>query len=147
MARQSFLILAKEVAADNRISALAKLLLAQLSDHRNKTSGQCNPRHSKLAEELGTSVSKVQRGIAELVQVGFVQAKRGQYGCQYEIQICTRADPKMHPCRSGSSTPLYEPYLLKGHPPNKKPIERERRGAAAVALEHYYAMFGKKAAQ
>jgi DNA-binding transcriptional MocR family regulator len=89
--QRSVLIVAKEVLADKRISATAKLLLAQLLDHRNKKTGQCNPTHDTLAEELGTNVDKVQRAMAELYRFGFVQAKKGQRGCRYEIsapQIC-----------------------------------------------------------
>src|SRR6516225_7974320 len=76
-----FLMVARPILADQRISANAKLLLAQLLDHRNKRTGQCNPWQSTLASELGLSEDMVQRGLQELRRLGFIEIKRGQSGC------------------------------------------------------------------
>ena len=55
MAQSSFLIVTKELLADKRLSATAKLLLATLREYRNKQTGQCNPWETTLAAAMGVS--------------------------------------------------------------------------------------------
>src|SRR5215831_10437736 len=105
MKRNSFLIVSKELAADNRLSVTAKLLLAQLLDHRNRRTGQCNPQILTLAGELGIYRTTVIRGLAELKRAGWIETKRGQNGNRYTFpaksqnatsQVASSDFPKSH---------------------------------------------------
>jgi hypothetical protein len=127
MERQAFLIVTKQVLQDKRISVTAKLLLAQLLDHRNKTTGQCNPWERTLAKALGISRHTVMRGLKELHHAGLIQAKRGQNGNRYEFPKSQNATSQVANCDFPSSKlrlgdpahPLYEPYI-KNHIKNHK---------------------------
>jgi biotin operon repressor len=118
MARNAFLIVAKELAADKRISVTARLLLAQLLDHRNRKTAQCNPRETRLAEELGVSRRTIIRRLEELKKVGLLAVKRTGRSLQFEILMCqlvTSDVPNGHiaMCQSVTSEPphpLYESY-------------------------------------
>jgi DNA-binding transcriptional regulator YhcF (GntR family) len=117
MNQQSFLIISKEILADKRISVTAKLLLAQLIDHRNKNTGQCNPKWQTLAAELDISQRTIARAMQELKQAGWIAWKRTRLSSKYEIKICqngTSRHAKMagEKCQNGMSGPpvsLYEP--------------------------------------
>lgn len=122
MERNSFLIIAKEVVADKTISATAKLLFAQLCDHRNKRTGQCNPWEGTLAVKIGVSRRTVIRGVKELKRAGLIEPQRTQQGNQYEFPKCqngTSQVPKRHSaeCQSVTWGPavslLTEPYLIE----------------------------------
>jgi DNA-binding transcriptional MocR family regulator len=105
MNQQSFLIISKEILADKRISVTAKLLLAQLIDHRNKQTGQCNPKRQTLARELGVSVPTIQRALSELIKVEFIRSKKRSRTNFYEFlsdQI-DPAEPRVGSNRSGMS--------------------------------------------
>jgi DNA-binding transcriptional MocR family regulator len=162
MERNSFLIVAKEMLANKRISATAKLLYAQLLDHRNKRTGQCNPKQTTLALELGISVDTIQRGLSVLRKQGLITIKRGQWGCWYEIQIpqnavSQTANPRVpKPQNRGSSAPypLYEPYLKEpsgvaaASPSQKQPLNASpppRKSAQSEVLESYYREQRRKA--
>jgi len=137
MNRQSFLIVAKEFLADNRISVTAKLLFALLEDHENKRTGQCNPRQSKLAQELGISQDTVQRGLSELREAGFIEMKRTRGACKYEIKKPQLAVSRNRNLRYLGSRILSEPYFkeptARGRAvPSKRPIQSE-------VLARYYA--------
>jgi DNA-binding transcriptional MocR family regulator len=138
MDRQSFLIVTKEVLRDNRISATAKLLFAQLLDHRNKTTGQCNPKRKTLAEKLGTSVDKVDRAAQELRRAGYLTWRRVQYTAFYEIsvpqecgseraQFRTDAEPAPHICGTDAPYPINEPYQEN---PSRPRAEARSRGGS-----------------
>jgi len=138
MERTAFLIVTKAVLADKRISTTAKVVLAQLMDHRNKTTGQCNPRETSLAEELGISRRTVLRALKELRCVGWIQAKRGQNGNRYEFPKCQNVTSQVTNWHLGSRASLYEPYLKKSAAcrratPQKKSAQREE------VLARYYA--------
>jgi DNA-binding transcriptional MocR family regulator len=107
-------------------------------DHRNKTTGQCNPRESSLAEELGISRQTVLRGLKELRRAGWIQAKRGQNGNRYEFPEYQNGTSQVASCYLGSRASLYEPYLKKSAAcgratPQKKSAQREE------VLARYYA--------
>jgi DNA-binding transcriptional MocR family regulator len=164
MERNSFLIVGKAIAADTRLSATAKLLYAQLYDHRNKRTGQCNPKQSLLARELGISMDTVQRHLSQLRQHGFVVITRGQNGCRYEIpETATcgfpnrkNADGKPQNRGSDAPYPLYEPYV-KNHSgvaaassSQKQPLNASpppRKSAQSETLEAYYREERRKAAK
>ena len=162
MERKSFLIVSKEVLADKRLCATAKLLYAQLCDHQNKRTGQCNPRQTKLAEILGIPPRTVERCIATLRREGFIKIIRGQKGCSYEIP--TRQTGGFETAKVAGGTrqsggweapaSLYEPYLknLRGvaaTSPNKKssntPAPPARKSAQSETLEAYYREERRKA--
>lgn len=171
MERNSFLIVAKSTLVNKKISTTGKLLLAQLLDHRNKKTGQCNPGQVKLAEELGISVDTVQRGLHKLCKLGLITIHRGQYGCRYEIQIPQPAVsqtanpriPKPQPAVPSVPGPLYEPYINEpsvvrgqnrpapaGSFPNKKSFNTTlppRKSAQSETLEAYYRKFGDSRAR
>jgi DNA-binding transcriptional MocR family regulator len=105
MNQQSFLIISKEILADKRISVTAKLLLAQLIDHRNKQTGQCNPKRQTLARELGVSVPTIQRALSELIKAEFIRSTKRPRTNFYEFlsdQI-DPAEPRVGSNRSGMS--------------------------------------------
>jgi DNA-binding transcriptional MocR family regulator len=126
--QRTFLIVAQEILADQRISANAKLLLAQLLDHRNKRTGQCNPWETSLAEELGISRCTVMRGLKELSLAGWIRTKRGQNGNQYKFpksQNATSqvANPNMESRKSALGAGVY-PYMNLNNEPYKEPALR-----------------------
>jgi hypothetical protein len=49
-----------------RLSPLARMVWIRLLAHRNRRDSQCNPTHSRLAEELEVSVHKIRRAMLEL---------------------------------------------------------------------------------
>jgi hypothetical protein len=128
MERNSFLIVAKDTLANKNISTTAKLLFAQLCDHRNRRTGQCNPKRRTLGSELGVSVATIKRALGELRTAGFLTSRKGQYTNTYEL--CTRNPVGSNPTGwqnpAGSnptgqrgqfdpaeaSASLYEPYPL-----------------------------------
>jgi hypothetical protein len=112
--RIAFFMIPETVAATKTLSSTAKLLLAQLLDHRNKRTAQCNPKQATLARELGISEDTVQRKLVELRRLGFVATKRHPYGCTYEIQIPQirgreTANPRV---RNRKTADLGSPYPL-----------------------------------
>jgi len=125
MKRNSFLIVSKELAANNRLSVTAKLLFAQLLDYRNDRSGQCNPWEATVAQRLGISRATVIRGVAALEKAGLLKIIRGQRGNRYEFPMLQNATSHVANCNSAESqnatwetpTPLYEPYLEKEERP------------------------------
>jgi DNA-binding transcriptional MocR family regulator len=131
LARESYLIVTKELAADKRVSLTARVLFAQLLDHRNRRTGQCNPWEATLADEIGVSRWTVMRRLAELEKAGMVEVKRTPKGNRYEfpkLQSATSPSsnlplPKSQSATSGASGPLYELNL-------KEPNARARKRAA-----------------
>ena len=67
------------------LSAHAKELLAALLSYRSRKTGQCNPKLSKVAERLGTSLSTVRRALAQLVRAGMVFVHRTLFGNTYQL--------------------------------------------------------------
>jgi hypothetical protein len=136
MTRNSFLIVAKELAADKRISVTAKLLLAQLVDHRNGRTGQCNPRETTLAAELGICKRTVKYRLAELKRAGLIEVKRTQHGNHYKFpgakdcpsQGQDRPLRRGKSCPSGAPYPLYESYVIE-------PAAKECASDAAAAVQ------------
>lgn len=118
MARNSYFIVSKELAADKTISATAKLLFAQLLEHRNRKTGRCHPWESTLAGELGVSRWTVIRQLAALKTAGLIDIKRTQKGNRYEfpmLQNCTSPSCILPPPMLQDATfiPSYEPNPMK----------------------------------
>jgi len=67
------------------LSAWAKLVWGQLKFHQNRTTGQCNPRYSKLAEELSTSVDTIGRAVRELRQAGLISTIKRVRASSYTL--------------------------------------------------------------
>lgn len=57
-------------------NAAQKLVLLMLANHANGHTGQCNPSHSKLAEECCMSVSSLKVQIKALEQAGYLSIVR-----------------------------------------------------------------------
>ena len=68
------------------ISVLAKKLLILLDDHRNKQTGQCNPRRKMQAKELADSVEAIKRALTELRTPGLIHTTKRQRGNSYRIE-------------------------------------------------------------
>jgi DNA-binding transcriptional MocR family regulator len=139
MERTAFLIVTKAVLADKRISTTAKFVLAQLMDHRNKQTGQCNPRIRKLAEELGISISTAGRALRALREVGLVKVIWRQRASCYEILFGQNDRSCSVKMTDQDSRSLYEPYISRTAP-SPKSMQREE------ALARYYAKQQRKAA-
>ena len=87
MERNSYLIIAKVILTDKRLSATARLLLAQLLDHRNKRTGECFPHEATLAQELGVTRLTVIRCLARLKKAGLLDVTRTQRGNRYKFPM------------------------------------------------------------
>jgi hypothetical protein len=74
----------KILAAATVLSATTKLVLAVLEDHRNRATGQCNPRVTTIAEELGIGEATVKRSLGMLKHAGLISVKRGRSN-SYEV--------------------------------------------------------------
>jgi hypothetical protein len=138
MVRNSFLIISKEVLTNKSISATAKLLFAQLLDHRNKRTGQCNPRRKTLADEIGVSVDQVDRAAGELQRAGYLTWKRDRRTAFYELldprirgtkeaqfRASAELDPRIR--GTGAPYPLYESY--QGEPMRSRAEARSAGGS------------------
>jgi Helix-turn-helix domain len=79
------LVVPKFLAADHTISRIASLVLALLDDYRNKQTGQCNPRVSRLARDLGVCPRTIQRGLAELRRWGLIAVQFCRSFNQYVV--------------------------------------------------------------
>jgi hypothetical protein len=153
MDRHSFLVVSKEIAADKRISATEKLLLAQLLDHRNKRTGQCNPKQERLAQELGIGLATVKRGLSALRKLGFIAIKRTQTCCNYEIQIAQneRSDSSKVGGQIAQNElldapyPLYEPYIKEPGASRTPQKSIPRKSVQSEVLESYYREERRKA--
>lgn len=86
MPQRPFLMIPKDLLADPKMSATAKLLFAQLCDHCNRESGKCNPRRSTLARELGICLRTVGYALRELRKAGWITLKRTRGGSHYQIE-------------------------------------------------------------
>jgi hypothetical protein len=71
--------------ATPKLSPAAKTVLVILDDHRNRASGQCNPRVDTLSRETALSRRSVRRGLAELIARRIIQSIRGQRGNTYKL--------------------------------------------------------------
>ena len=162
MERNSFLIVAKAMAADKQISATEKLLLAQLLDHRNKRTGQCNPNQTTLARELGIGLRTVRRSLSRLCKHGWLAIQRGQNGCRYEFPTgqSGRSDrpfrtvPPAKVAVGEAPYPLSESYLRNhsgvaaASSSQKQPLNASpppRKSAQSEVLEAYYREERRKA--
>ena len=85
MDRQSVLIITKAVLASKCISKTTALLLMQLEDHRNKRTGQCNPKIATLAREIGVCERTIDSALGQLRSLGLLLCRKGQRGSTYEV--------------------------------------------------------------
>ncbi len=74
-----------EAFFDTDLSGAARLVLQALNWHRNRKTGQCNPRQSTLAKELGFCRETICRAVVELRRKGRISSHKGQRGCRYEL--------------------------------------------------------------
>jgi biotin operon repressor len=65
------------------LSATARLVFQALVWHRNRKTGQCNPRLGTLARELGLCKDTIWRAMNELRARGCIMSQKGQRGCVY----------------------------------------------------------------
>jgi DNA-binding transcriptional MocR family regulator len=150
--RIAFFIIPETVAATKTLSSTAKLLLARLMRHRNRQTGQCNPRRVTLAAELGVSESTITRALRELRLGRFIESHKGQRGNSYTLQIPAASNPQGAPGQirpAEAPYPLYETLGLN-KPPSRKnfstPIPAvARKPVRSQGLECYYAKQRRKA--
>jgi DNA-binding transcriptional ArsR family regulator len=167
MARNSYLIVTRDLLANKSISVTARLLFAQLLDHRNRHTGQCNPRAIVLADELGISRRTVDRALKELRAAEMLTVKRTGRASAYELTMRQNGASDATSClitmrqngASAASGPLYE-LNLKGtyarapkRAPHSLPKETaentapapRRKSITSETLEAYYRLYAKKA--
>lgn len=104
------------------LSGAARLVLQALLWHRNRKTGQCNPRHETLARELGFCRRTICSAVAELRIKNRVSTRKTQRGCLYEMrENCTaETDPAVQSvrrtlrenCTAEPPASLYEPLEL-----------------------------------
>jgi DNA-binding transcriptional ArsR family regulator len=70
----------------NSLLPMTQNVLRWLYWHRNRVTGQCNPRHATLARELHCSVSTIRNHIRILREAGIILATKGRRGNRYEIR-------------------------------------------------------------
>jgi hypothetical protein len=80
-----FFMIPKWLCATEKLSLAAKVLLVILDDHRNRKTGQCNPRIRTLAKESHTPRRTVQRALADLCRLGLIQITWAQRESNYRI--------------------------------------------------------------
>jgi hypothetical protein len=73
--RKPFVMLPVHVAADDTLSAPARLVYALLLDHA-RTHGHCWPGQELLAARLGVSTRQLRRYLRELETAGLIQTRR-----------------------------------------------------------------------
>lgn len=81
----SAFIVPQNLLIAKHIPKTAALLLTVLENHRNKRTGQCNPRIKILAAELGVNEKTIDRNLARLRLLGLIRSKKGQRGCAYTL--------------------------------------------------------------
>ena len=62
-------------AVKQKVKPMQKLVLLMLANRHNGDSGQCNPSHSKLAEDCNMSISGVKKAIKELSDLGLLRIR------------------------------------------------------------------------
>lgn len=159
MDRRAYFIVARELIADKRISVTARLLLGFLLDHRNKQTGQCNPKRKTLARELGVSMVTISRALAELREGNFIRSKQQQHTASYQIQAYQIDNPDSRSGLSNRSPLAYQidnpdpPYPLYESIKGEHTRARAKRASAVPlpkksihteTLERYYALYGKE---
>ena len=110
----------KQVLSNKRISAFARLVLLLLEDHRNKNTGQCNPKRKTLAAELGIEVRKkddlfpITKALIELRKAGLIRSKQERRTNSYELWVAPSVNPKgAMGCSGEQPTPAGPLYELK----------------------------------
>ena len=146
----------------SQLSMTARMVYAQLLDHRNRKTGQCNPKQDTLAAELGVSVDTVQRAISKLRAAGLIQTAKGRRGCSYtfpEFPATAKARSTTPQKRgAGPPYPLYEPIEVnlrasRGFPSQDKNLSTRHPGAVRKppgteqVLAIYYAKQRRRAAE
>ena len=71
--------------SDTDLSAGAKLVYAALSMFENPKTGQCNPSQEQLADAIGSGRATVQRGIKQLLALGYITADRNKNRAEYGL--------------------------------------------------------------
>jgi hypothetical protein len=135
--RDAFLMIPKSVLCTKRISARAKLVLAQLKDYRNRQTGQCNPRRAALAAALGTSEDSIKRALIELRRAGLVESKKGQRGNSYVILSTVSAGADPPATASASAKPPGRTVSAGATPPGTPVQMRPAEPAASLLTEPY----------
>jgi DNA-binding Lrp family transcriptional regulator len=136
----------KTLLANANLSLTARILFAQLLDHRNKRTGQCNPTREKLAEELGVSVATIKRAVKELSDANLIRSKKLQYTNSYEIQPgqndpverSAGSNPTGSPGQDDPAAPpvsLYEPIYGEPIAAAYSEVEGVRAAAARKSIE------------
>jgi hypothetical protein len=81
----AFFKITEALAENKTLSSTAKLVLARLARHYNPKTGQCDPKVTTLARELGRHPNTIQDAIARLRQLGWIETHKGQRGLSFAI--------------------------------------------------------------
>lgn len=143
----SCLIIPRNILTASEITVTARLVLAQLYDHRNKRTGQCNPKIRTLASELGLSISTVGRALRSLREAAMVKITWRQRSSDYQIlngqnDRTENPDRSKRPIKNGQNdrsddpVSLYEPNFIEPNTSNaavplRVPIPRCAAAAAS----------------
>jgi len=68
-----------------KVKPLGIAVYAALLAHRNRRTGQCNPKQETLEAALGISGKTLRAGIANLIDTGWIERKAGRYRNNYVL--------------------------------------------------------------
>jgi hypothetical protein len=129
-----------DAAIWQRIGSHAKVLYAALIHYRNRKTGLCNPKLSRLAERLGKSLRTIRRALDQLRRAGMVIVRRTLFGNRYEIATPDQwgttmsrhdCEAKCGPCASATGDLTHRPSVAAQEP---DVFEPEEQGAALLLL-------------
>ena len=93
------------VMSDTDLSAGAKLVYAALSMFENPKTGQCNPSQEQLADAIGAGRATVQRGIKQLLALGYITADRNKNRAEY---VLCNASKRVNALTQNDTTPVHQ---------------------------------------
>lgn len=116
-----------------------KLVLLMMANHANGHTGQCNPSHSRLADECCMSVSSLKVQIKSLEEMGFLTIKRNS---QDGVKLPNQYDLNIKATGSGlnlvgQNLPISNGAGLKGETP-ATPVKSDSQILAGGRSESGY---------
>jgi hypothetical protein len=84
-----------------------KLVLISLADHHNRSTGQCDPSYSTLADDALCSRRQAMRCVQSLEEQGFISVrKRSTFSCFYTLHFDIQAGDRVSPVVRGTGDSL-----------------------------------------
>lgn len=72
---------------DARLSMTARVVLAELLDHRNPNDAKCDPSMARIGRRIGRSERNVRNAVAELERAGYVSTRRRRGTCFFTFHL------------------------------------------------------------